>query len=48
MTGELLGLSRLVNQTYAQNRDCLRLTKSFHKPLITMDSADQDGENLLG
>ena len=39
MTDELLG-SRLVHQTHAQNRDCLRLSRSFQKLLTTMDSAD--------
>ena len=39
MTDELLRQSRLVHQTYAQNRDCLRLSQSFQKLLITTDSA---------
>ena len=39
MTDELLKQSRLVRQDYAQNRDCLRLSLSFQKLLITTDSA---------
>ena len=40
MTDELLGEHRLVQQTHAQNQDCLRLSRSFKKLLIIMDSAD--------
>ena len=40
MIDKLLGQSRLRNQTYDQIRNCLRLSRSFQKILITMDAAD--------
>ena len=40
MTGELLEPNRLARQDSAQNRDCLRLSRSFKKLLVTTDSAN--------
>ena len=37
---ELLRQSRLISQTHDQNRECLRLSRSFQKILITMDAAN--------
>lgn len=39
MPDELLGQSRVVHQTYTQNRDCLRLSRSFQKLLLSTDAA---------